>query len=191
MRNKKWIRRCIELPKAKNRKHKTKVRDMRLAISAPINPPKPAMKAVLADDKDYVTSDLKGRKSLIEKLKTSGLWFRVLSITRNYRKENPDSSYKDLYIHLREHFPAVFDNENVYGSNFKKIVDSDKDWSDCYWSYKGDIEDRIDLQMNLMLNRDNLAESTIVKLYEIQMKKQAEQVVVDDNSNTIVFGFSD
>lgn len=178
---------------SRNKKKRTyvKSRDMRLAVSAPSVPPVIAKKAILADNKDYKTSEQKGKKSMIEQLKCKGLWIRVLAMTRSFRKDNPDSSYRDLYMYLRKSFPDVFDNENVYGSNFRKIVESDKNWSDCYWSYKGDIEERIDLQVSLMLNREDLSESTIVKLYEMQLKKQAEQKETKDNSNTILFGFYD
>jgi hypothetical protein len=78
------------------KKKNNKIRDRRLAVSKPVEPPKPAMKAELADNDDYNGSHLKGKKSLIEKIKTQGVYIRVLSNTRKFRIENPNTSYKDL-----------------------------------------------------------------------------------------------
>lgn len=160
------------MSKKSRSKNKITLRDGRLATHPPINPPDIAKKAVLADDKDYVNTEQKGRKSLIEMLKVNGVYIRVLAKTRTFRIENPDSSYKDLYLYLQKIYPYIFTNDNVYGSNFKKIVDSDEKWSSAFFSCQGDIDEMIDLQTSMLVQRDDLKEETIVKLYDIQLKKK-------------------
>lgn len=167
------------------KKKNNKIRDRRLAVSKPVEPPKPAMKAELADNDDYNGSHLKGKKSLIEKIKTQGVYIRVLSNTRKYRIENPNTSYKDLYLYLNTLYPTIFDNLDVYGSNFRKIVESDAKWSSAYWSSKNDIEEMIDLQTAMLLQRDDLEQSTIVKLYDLELKrKQLAEQVENNNINS-------
>jgi len=154
------------------KKKNNKIRDRRLAVTKPVEAPKPAKKAELADDNKYNGSHLLGRKSLIEQIKVQGLYLRVLSNTRKYRIENPNTSYKDLYLYLHTLYPHIFDNLNVYGSNFAKIVESDAKWSAAYWSSKDDIADMIDLQTIMLLQREDLEQSTIVKLYDLELKRK-------------------
>jgi hypothetical protein len=172
------------------KKKNNKIRDRRLAVTKPVEAPKPAKKAELADENNYNGSHLLGRKSLIEQIKVQGLYLRVLSNTRKYRIENPNSSYKDLYMHLHTLYPHIFDNLNVYGSNFAKIVESDAKWSAAYWSSKDDIADMIDLQTIMLLQREDLEQSTIVKLYDLELKRkqleaqaETQNVSGDDNYN--------
>lgn len=167
------------------KKKNNKIRDRRLAVSKPVEPPKPAMKAELADNDDYNGSHLKGKKSLIEKIKTQGVYIRVLSNTRKFRIENPNTSYKDLYLYLNTLYPTIFDNLDVYGSNFRKIVESDAKWSSAYWSSKNDIEEMIDLQTAMLLQRDDLEQSTIVKLYDIEVKRK--QLEAQDKNNGSIY----
>lgn len=172
------------------RKKAKKIRDQRLAVCRPVEAPEPAKKALLADDDNYDGSHINGRKSLIEQIKVQGLYLRVLSNTRKYRIENPNTSYKELYMYLHTLYPHIFDNLNVYGSNFAKIVESDTKWSAAYWSCKNDIEDMIDLQTIMLLQREDLEQSTIVRLYEIELKRkqleaqsEANNISVEDNYN--------
>lgn len=168
-----------------NKKKNNSIRDRRLAVSRPVEPPKLAMKAELADDDNYNGSILKGKKSLIEKLKVQGIYYRVLSNTRKYRIDNPNSTYKELYLHLNTLYPTVFDNLDVYGSNFRKIVESDEKWSAAYWSSKNDISDMIDLQTIMLLQREDLEQSTIVKLYDIEVKRK--QLEAQDKNNVSTY----
>jgi hypothetical protein len=167
------------------RKKPKKIRDQRLAVCRPVEAPEPAKKALLADDDNYNGSHINGRKSLIEQIKVQGLYLRVLSNTRKYRIENPNSSYKDLYIYLHTLYPHIFDNLNVYGSNFAKIVESDAKWSAAYWSCKNDIADMIDLQTIMLLQREDLEQSTIVRLYDIEIKRK--QVEEQDKNNKTAY----
>lgn len=149
-----------------------KVRDRRLAVAPPVNRPEIAKKAVLADEPNYDGSKINGRKSLIEKMKVQGIYLNVLAETMDIRCKNPDMSFEKLYHHLRGLYPLIFDNENIVGSNFKKTVESDELWCNCFYACKDSIDKMINLQMFMLLRRENLKEETVLKSYDLLLKKQ-------------------
>lgn len=153
-------------------KKKSKYRDRRLAVAPPVNKPELAKKAQLADNADYDTTKMNGRKSLIEQMKLLGIYEQVLAETMDIRSKNPDMSFLKLYEHLQSIYPDVFKNDKMYGSNFKKLVESDTEWSSAFYVCKDIIDKLTNLQMLMLLRRNNLKEETILKSYDLLLKKQ-------------------
>lgn len=125
--------------------------------------------------------EIKGAKSLVQKLEEANLLTAVCVVTRNYRIAHPVSSYMDLYRELNKQFPDFFPiKEKMWGgSNFSKLLHSCPEWSACYWAGAYNFDDVLETKIYSKLYNDELDNKDLVKVYDVRQKYKQNKEIMD------------
>lgn len=139
-------------------------------------------------------SKVKGKKSYSEKIRESGQLIQLCAMITNYRASHPDCSSMDVYRDIMfKYFPYIYaiPPDKMYASNVKKMIDSDKELREAYYTLRGlDLRTLADYQMKRVLSKDNLDENIAISAYDkinkydIVRQKMLLDNTVDDNIST-------
>lgn len=170
-------------------------RDAKLAIAPNPNYQKQAVKSAMSDSNDIgVVCHTPGRKGFMEKLKTRGLFYRCVADVKRYKQSNQDASFLQLYIYLQEKYPDIFDtpvNKKTTGSNFKKVIDAEPLMSSAWYGDYNSLIDLAEIRLYEVLTKDDIEPSISIRAYDTLKKYEEVKIDEEDDSNKIVFGFSD
>ena len=139
-------------------------------------------------------SKVKGKKSYSEKIRESGQLIQLCAMITSYRASHPDCSSMDVYRDIMfKYFSYIYTipPDKMYASNVKKMIDSDKELREAYYTLRGlDLRALADYQMKRVLSKDSLDENIVISAYDkinkydIVRQKTLLDNTVDDNIST-------
>jgi hypothetical protein len=125
-------------------------------------------KSLMLDNKNIDVNSvqsMKGGKSYSEKAKMQGLYITITASIRKFREANRDSTFSQLYQHLIDNFPTVFENMSSHPSNVSKIISADPQWSQAYFCNLSLIE-LAEQRMSEVLTDESIDNSTKINAYD-------------------------
>lgn len=165
-------------------------RDARLSVMPNPNYQKQAKKSEMLDNVDTIeeVAHTSGNKGFAQRCKEQGIMLRVCAYIRKFRVENPDTSASDLYKELHRCFPQVFvkDPEEMYGSNFMKVIQAEPDWNSAFFSQHTDLKSLAEYRVFKILEDEKSSEVTVMKAYDKVMRYEtlAKQLEMESAGNT-------
>lgn len=138
-----------------------------------------------------------GRKGYALKAQQAGDYRKVGAVIKNYRKENPDSTFKQVYAVLQKRFPWIFEHEEMESSNISSFINNDPLWRNCYFLNSTELMTLAEIRLAEVLEKDDLEDKVIISAYDKLKKyelaeKQLENMTNGDNNteeDIPTFGF--
>ena len=197
---------CLVMGRQNKNNNKLRIKDNRnkrigqLAV-VPTPSARTPQKSLMLDNKNIDVNSvqsMKGGKSYSEKAKMQGLYITITASIRKFREANRDSTFSQLYQHLIDNFPTVFENMSSHPSNVSKIISADPQWSQA-WFCNLSLVELAEQRMLEVLTKEDIDDSTKIIAYDKVKKyaiaeKQMEQAQKESSNNNdieIQFTFSD
>ena len=166
--------------------NKLKIRDNRnkrigqLAV-VPCSSARTPIKSQMLDDKNIDVKDvqsMKGAKSFSQKAKEQGLYICICASIRKFREANRDSTFSQLYQHLIDNFPSVFEGMSSHPSNISKYISGDAGWSQAWFCNLSLIE-LAEQRMSEVLTDESIDNNTKINAYDKVWKYELAKRALD------------
>ena len=177
-----------------NRKKKKSLRNANIAVT-PREVRRESKKAEAVNSGvDPFDESLKhGKNGYAFKAMQSGDYRTVGAVIKQFRQENPDSTYVQVYDALHKRFPWIFEREakDMYSGNISEFINKDKLWRSCYFINKAELIALAEIRISEILNDESTEDKVVISAYDKLKKyelaeKQLEKVEVEE---TYISGF--
>lgn len=170
-----------------------KNRDARLAtVANPTKSQNKKSKMLDSRTKSPQVAHTAGRLGYAQKCKELNIFLKVTVCIKQFRQENPNSTFLDTWQILHSNFPFVFsqDRSSMYSGNVQKMIENEPAWCEAYYAGKEDLIAMAEYRISKILEKDDVKDETIIKAYDTLKKYQVENnnnvaTLSDETSQTL------